>query len=115
MLGKICSPFYLFIYFRIESPRFTVEPENVTTYVGGSVWINCEGTGNPIPNVNYIKAEGELNETRLITLPNHTLYGKQLVKKDSGAYYCWLIHSHGSASAEFIINVKGASVYCSTY
>lgn len=96
-----------------ESPEFLVKPGNVTGTVGDSAWVHCSGKGIPMPSVNYLKSKNNhqktdaiLNETRFITLKNHTLHITELKKEDNGAYFCWLTQRHASIYSDFYLTVR---------
>lgn len=92
-----------------------MKPENTTGFVGDPAWIHCKGSGRPAPSVNYLRSKDSktlrmkapLNESRFETLPNHTLYIKELKMEDNGPYFCWLTQKHASISSDFYLNVKG--------
>ena len=105
----------LYLIFFLDSPVFTVKPKNTTGFVGEPAWIHCKGEGRPPPSVNYLKSKDRktmkmkaiLNESRFETLPNHTLYIKELKLEDDGPYFCWLTQKHSSISSDFYLTVKG--------
>ena len=92
----------------LESPRFDIKPKNITENVGKPVWIHCAGTGIPTPILSYHRrGKTELNKTHFITLPNVTLFIKELMKEDRGDYFCWLTQRHGIVAESFWITVLG--------
>lgn len=98
-------PFFFSI---LESPAFVIKPKNVTENVGKPVWIDCSGTGTPRPIVSYHRPkEIELNKTHFVTLPNGTLFIKELVKEDRGPYFCWLTQRQRIVAESFWITVLG--------
>ncbi|XP_033102500.1 inactive tyrosine-protein kinase 7-like, partial [Anneissia japonica] len=65
------------------SPKFTVLPGNVTGYIGRSLVINCQATGDPPPKITWLNVPKESTVYK-----NGTLVISRLTPSDEGAYQC---------------------------
>ncbi|KAM9033912.1 roundabout homolog 3 [Sarcophilus harrisii] len=74
-------------------------PLNQTLASGSSVWLPCKVTGNPQPNIQWLKDGQKIDsgDLRLTLLANGTLHITNLQEGDLGLYSCVAKSSKGQA------------------
>ncbi|XP_054980117.1 LOW QUALITY PROTEIN: hemicentin-2 [Sorex araneus] len=91
-----------------SAPVFQVRPQDVTVRPGDDVALQCQASGEPAPEVEWLRAGRPLAASRrLRTLPDGSLWLEQVEAGDAGAYECVAHNLLGSASARAVLAVRG--------
>lgn len=72
-------------------PKITPAPKSMKAHVGESVWIPCEASGSPNPEIVWMKNFNEVvdkTNPRIHVLPNGTIEIANTTHEDFGSYEC---------------------------
>ncbi|GFX19865.1 hypothetical protein TNCV_1434261 [Trichonephila clavipes] len=97
-------------------PQWISAPNDVNSFSGEFLVINCKASGKPIPKISWMKSEGKgiegfvaIGESEMHRLPlNGSLVIESVRKSDEGIYQCLAANSVGQSVKKIIsINVFG--------
>lgn len=81
-----------FFVFPLGPLRFLSQTESVTAFMGDTVLLKCEVTGEPMPTVQWQKNQQDLTpvpgDPRVVVLPSGALQISRLQPGDIGIYRC---------------------------
>ncbi|XP_062843294.1 immunoglobulin superfamily member 10 [Trichomycterus rosablanca] len=97
----------------VAAPPVILEEKRqlVRADVGQSVWMPCTARGDPQPTTQWVLMDGTAAksihaDSRISSLPNGTLYMKNLDVSDSGMYECIATSSTGSERRVVTLSVE---------
>ncbi|KAJ0019888.1 hypothetical protein NQD34_007457 [Periophthalmus magnuspinnatus] len=91
----------------LAPPSVSVWPQLLTVPVGGSVALQCQVSGSPVPSITWFKS-GLSKQTggRVIKgLSNATLYIQSARSFDEGVYLCYASNSMGTNQSNAVLKV----------
>ncbi|XP_058795689.1 cell adhesion molecule Dscam2 isoform X3 [Phymastichus coffea] len=93
-------------------PQWTFEPQDVSTLLGNPLYVHCQATGFPPPQVTWLRGRArtaddfqlltEVMDGRLTILPNGTLWTDSAGPQHEGHYLCRANNSIGSGLSKVI-------------
>ncbi|XP_029460871.1 striated muscle preferentially expressed protein kinase [Rhinatrema bivittatum] len=96
----------------LEAPVFEIPVQNATVVAGSEVLFKCIITGNPYPEVHWMKERALLRSgaTRVVKVEGerHTLLIRQVTAQDAGAYTVTAVNEVGEASSSSTLTVRAA-------
>ena len=94
---------YLFCPAALVAPIFTVRPQNQTAREGQSVSMNCNATGNPLPNISWYK----VGRHEAPIMNGKTFVIAAANRSNAGFYSCVATNGIGkSSTTEAFLNVQ---------
>lgn len=100
-----------------QPPTFTVQIQPVRCSEGGEVYFNYKTTGDPVPDVKWLKGAFQIQPSRnciIVTNPDGSglINIKSVKQEDSGLYTCKASNQFGEAtcSAELVVFRESVSV-----
>lgn len=89
LFWKTYSSFFVFL---LGPLRFLSQTESVTAFMGDTVLLKCEVTGEPMPTIHWQKNQQDLTpipgDSRVVVLPSGALQISRLQPGDIGIYRC---------------------------
>lgn len=103
-------------------PQWTFEPQDVSTLLGNPLYVHCNATGFPPPQITWLRGHArtsndfqlltELTDGRLTILPNGTLWTASAGPQHEGHYLCRANNSIGSGLSKVVyVSVNGMYIY----
>ncbi|XP_055686975.1 peroxidasin isoform X2 [Lutzomyia longipalpis] len=73
-----------------SKPKIIPPPKNIKVHMGESVWIPCEASGSPRPDIVWMKNFNEVDKAnpRFHVMPNGTIEISNTTHEDFGSYEC---------------------------
>lgn len=93
---------YFIIFVSVALPPFDKYPQDVSVFVGQTVYFPCLIQGTPTAKISWIKNEQPLllDETRMTILPSGALEIDSVTSLDEGAYRCIASNAEKSRQSE---------------
>ncbi|KAK9737087.1 Laminin EGF domain [Popillia japonica] len=88
-----------------EPPRATIYPQSIDIHEGEQFEIQCEVTGNPLPNIQW-EREGNVPFNPRQSTANGHLRISYAVASDAGRYICRATNLRGTDTAYIDVNVR---------
>lgn len=103
-------------------PQWTYEPQDVASLLGNPLNVHCEAKGFPPPRITWLKSRGRNSndyqqladnlDSRIMILPNGSLWTAAAEPLDEGHYLCRANNGIGSGLSKVIyVSVNGNTIY----
>ncbi|XP_026856557.2 roundabout homolog 1 isoform X1 [Electrophorus electricus] len=83
----------------LEKPVVLLEPLDVSVRLGESAQFFCQAQGDPVPTMEWSRAQGPLPNGRYLVNPDHSLQIHYVTFQDAGRYTCTAANAVGVATA----------------
>ena len=93
-------------------PVFTRLPQGAEVDAGAQLFLHCQATGTPIPEVTWAHNGFPLNDEnnpRLKVMGNGTLHVSDVARSDGGVYQCFVKNGVGQNETTVLVTVNGGS------
>jgi len=101
-LESVTSFLFIVFMFLPDSPSVTIQRCSTPVTEGDNVTMNCNATGNPVPNTAWIKGGEVVSYNKMLVIAN-------VSRSESGSYQClaWNgIGNSGSKSCTIAVQCK---------
>lgn len=90
----------------IVPPTFTRQLSDVDALVNSNVDLDCAATGDPEPQVRWLRDGVPIRDSRRFQLANHILRIRGVTKAEEGIYECVATNGAGSARSSIRLWVR---------
>lgn len=99
-------------------PQWTYEPQDVASLLGNPLNVHCEAKGFPPPRITWLRSRGRSSndyqqlgeglDSRIMIMPNGSLWTASAGPQDEGHYLCRANNGIGSGLSKVIyVSVNG--------